>query len=84
MPGPSSCRTAGRTVTEPTTAHATTAMVPLAIPLKTLDRITNWAAMATITVVPAITTDRPEVRAVYSSASCEDKPRRRSSRERTT
>ena len=82
--GPSSSRIAGKTVTEPTTAQATTAIVPLAIALKTFEWITNSPAIATITVVPETRTVRPDVRAVRSSASCEVRPRLRSSRERTT
>jgi hypothetical protein len=56
-------------VTEPATAHATTAIVPLAIPLNTSEPTTNCAAIAIATVVPAITTARPDVPAVRSSAS---------------
>ena len=66
---PSSSRIAGRTVTEPATAQATTAIVPLATALKTLERITNSPAIAIITVVPETRTVRPDVRAVRSSAS---------------
>ena len=66
----------------PATAQATTAIVPAAIPVKMAEPTMNWPAIAIATVAPAITTVRPEVRAVRSSASCEGTPRRRSSRER--
>jgi hypothetical protein len=82
--GPSSSSTAGSTVSEPATAHATTVIVPLAMPLKTSERIVNMPAIAIATVVPDTSTVRPDVRAVRSSASCDGRPRRRSSRERTT
>ena len=82
--GPSSSSTAGSTVTEPATAHATTAIVPPAMPLKMSEPITNMPAIAIATVVPETITVRPEVRAVRSSASCEASPRARSSRERIT
>ena len=75
---------AGRTVTEPATAQAMTAIVPLAIPLKTSEPIRNMPAIAIATVVPETRTVRPEVRAVRSSASCDGRPRWRSSRERIT
>jgi len=84
MRGPSSSSTAGSTVSEPTTAQATTAIVPAAMPLKMSDPTTNCAAIAIATVVPAMTTVRPDVRAVRSSASCDDSPRARSSRDRIT
>ena len=84
MRGPSSWSSAGRTVTDPATAHATTTIVPAAIPLKMSEPTTNWPAIAIATVVPAISTERPEVRDVRSSASRVDAPRSRSSRERTT
>ena len=76
MRGPRSCSSAGRTVTEPATAHATTTIVPAAIPLKMSEPTTNWPAIAIATVVPAISTERPEVRDVRSSASRVDAPRR--------
>ena len=84
MRAPSSSSTAGRTVTEPATAQATTAIVPLATPLKMSEPITYWPAMAIATVLPETSTVRPEVRAVRASASCEGAPRCRSSRERMT
>ena len=84
MRSPSSSSTAGSTVTEPTTAHATTVIVPLARLLKTSASITNMPAIAIATVAPETTTVRPDVRAVRTSASCEASPRCRSSRERIT
>ncbi len=53
---------------EPATAQAITAIVPLAMPLKMLEPIANWPAIAIATVAPATSTVRPEVRAVRSSA----------------
>jgi hypothetical protein len=82
--GPSSSRSAGRTVTDPTTAQATTAIVALAIPLKTFVPAMKSPASAIITVVPETITVRPEVRAVCSSAASASRPRRRSSRMRVT
>jgi len=82
--GPSNSRTAGSAVTEPATAQATTAIVPLATPLSTSEPTTYIPAIAIATVLPEISTVRPDVRAVRSRASCEDWPRPRSSRERTT
>ena len=82
--GPSSSSTAGRTVTEPATAHATTVIVPLAMPVKMSERMTYIPAIAIATVVPETITVRPDVRAVRSRAWCEGRPRRRSSRERIT
>ena len=81
---PSSSSTAGRTVTDPATAHATTRIVALARPLKIFDPMTYIPAIATATVVPETITVRPEVRAVRSSASCDGRPLCRSSRERMT
>ena len=81
--GPSSSSTAGSTVTEPATAHATTVIVAAARLLNVFAWTRKSAAMAMITVVPETTTVRPEVWAVRSSASWEGSPRRRSSRERT-
>ena len=71
-------------MTEPATAQATTAIVPLAIAVEDVEPITNIPAIAIATVVPETSTVRPEVRAVRSSASCEGRPRWRSSRERIT
>ena len=81
---PSSSSTPGRTVTEPTTAHRTTAIVPLASPLKVFEPMMYMPAMAIATVVPETITVRPDVRAVSSSASCDGRPRRRSCRDRMT
>ena len=71
-------------MTEPATAQATTAIVPLAMPLKIFEPMMYMPAIAIATVVPETITVRPEVRAVRSSASCDGRPRRRSSRERIT
>jgi hypothetical protein len=61
-----------------------TVIVPLAMPLKMSRPSTNMPAIAIATVVPDTSTVRPEVRAVRSSASWEESPRWRSSRERIT
>ena len=71
-------------MTEPATAQATTTIVALAIALNTSEPIANRPAIAIATVVPAISTERPDVWEVRSSAARVDRPRRRSSRERTT
>ena len=81
---PRSSSTPGSTVTEAATAQAITVMVPLASPLKMSEPITYIPAMAIATVVPEMTTVRPEVRAVTSSASSDERPRCRSSRDRMT
>ena len=73
--GPSSSSTAGSTVTEPATAQAMTAIVPLAIPLKTSEPIDVHAGHRDRDGgARTITTVRPEVRAVRSSASCDGQP----------
>ena len=81
---PSSSSSAGSTVTDPATAHATTVIVPLAMPLKMSEPITYMPAIAIATVVPETITVLPDVRAVRSSAWCDGRPRRRSSRDRIT
>jgi hypothetical protein len=80
--GPSSSSKPGSTVTDPATAQAITVIVPLARPLKMSVPMMYMPAIAMATVVPEISTVRPEVRAVRSSASCDGNPRRRSSRDR--
>ena len=79
---PSSESSAGRKVSEPRTAMATTSMVPMATPSNTWNPVTNSPAMHAITVRPAATMARPEVRAAVPSASAVVAPAARSSRTR--
>ncbi len=79
---PSSASTAGRTVTEPITAIATTAIVPSAMLAKTDRPVTSRPASATMTVSPETTIARPTVAAVAASAACLPLPAARSSRSR--
>ena len=76
---PSLDSTAGSTVTEPSTATATTRIVPTAKPVKTMLPAKNMPAMAIITVRPEMTTAWPEVAAANSSAASLDLPASRSS-----
>ena len=82
MRSPSSASAAGRTVSEPRTATATTRIVPSPIPMKIVLPVTNMPAIATITVRPEISTARPEVAAAMSRASSLSWPFARSSRSR--
>ena len=82
--GPSSRNVAGRTVTAPRTAQATTAIAAVAIPLRVLTPTRYIPAIATATVAPETTTALPDVASVVSSASSIAAPRLRSARERTT
>ena len=52
------------------------------MPVKIAEPVRNTPAIATITVRPEISTDRPEVAAAMSSASTGPAPRARSSRSR--
>ena len=70
---------AGSTVTEPSTATATTRIVPTPKERKTDDPARNMPAIATITVKPEISTARPEVAAAASSAASAPLPASRSS-----
>jgi hypothetical protein len=81
-PSPSFESRAGSTVTEPTTATATTRIVAIAIPMNVLSPVKNMPAMAMITVTPEISTDRPDVAAAASSDACSLRPAARSSRSR--
>ena len=60
---------AGRTVSEPSTATATTIIVATPKPMNVLSPVNSIPAMATITVRPETSTDRPEVAAAASSAA---------------
>jgi hypothetical protein len=79
---PRTARVAGTTVIEPTTATATTTIVPMANDEKTGWATTNMPDIATITVSPEIRTARPEVEAATASAAVLLRPAARSSRMR--
>ena len=73
---------AGRTVTEPTIATATTMIVPVANDVKVELPVKYMPAIATMTVKPEISTARPEVAAAAASAASALRPLARSSRSR--
>ena len=73
---------AGRTVSDPSTATATTMIVAAPNPLKVGSPVRNSPAMAIITVSPEMSTERPEVAAATWSASSGLLPSARSSRSR--
>jgi hypothetical protein len=77
---PSVASSAGRTVSEPATATATTMIVPTANDRNTGCPTTNMPDIATITVNPEISTARPDVAAAASSAAALSRPAARSSR----
>ena len=79
---PSFDRIAGSTVSEPTTAIATTRIVPVANERNVGAPPKYIPAMAAITVTPDTSTARPEVAAAASSAASSERPRARSSRSR--
>ena len=76
---PSHDSIAGSTVREPSTATATTRIVPTPKETKTALPARNMPAIATITVRPEIRTARPEVAAAASSAASGPLPASRSS-----
>ena len=69
-------------MSEPSIATATTIIVATPNEANTLSPVTNMPAIATITVRPEISTDRPEVAAAASSAARSLRPFARSSRSR--
>ena len=79
---PSSDISAGSTVTEPTMAMSTTEMVATANPANNCMPARNIPAIATSTVIPETSTDRPEVAAAIRSAVSLSRPAARSSRSR--
>ena len=79
---PSSASTAGSTVTDPSTAIATTRIAPRAIEVNTPKPVNSSPASPITTVAPATTIARPTVAAVASSAACGPRPARRSARSR--
>ena len=79
---PSFESSAGRTVSEPITAIATTAIVATPNDANVESPVRNMPAIATITVRPEMSTERPDVAAAASSAACSLRPAARSSRAR--
>ncbi len=79
---PSQARSAGRTVSDPTTATATTMIVPVANDVNVGAPPKYMPAMATITVRPETSTARPEVAAAAASEASSLRPDSRSSRSR--
>ena len=79
---PSLDRSAGSTVSDPSTAIATTMIVAIANELKIWSPVRNIPAIAAITVRPETSTARPEVAAAASSAAVSLRPAARSSRSR--
>ena len=79
---PSQDSIAGRTVSEPSIATATTIIVPTANDMNVLSPEKNIPAMAIMTVTPEISTARPDVAAAASRAADSLRPARRSSRSR--
>ncbi len=75
---PSLESTAGSTVSEPITATATTRIVARAREAKVASPVRNMPDIATITVSPEISTERPEVAAAASSAARSLRPAARS------
>ena len=82
VPFPSSDSSAGRKVSEPSTATPTTRMVPIATPENTSIPVRNSPASEIITVSPDTAMARPEVAAEIRSASAVLWPAARSSRTR--
>ena len=79
---PSLPSSAGRTVSEPSIATATTIIVPIEKDMNVLSPERNMPAIAIRTVTPEIRTARPEVAAAASRAACSLRPAARSSRSR--
>ena len=73
---------AGRTVSEPITATATTSTEPVPSEVNTTSPARYMPAIETITATPETTTACPEVAAAISTASIRPAPRARSSRSR--
>ena len=79
---PSFESSAGRTVSEPSTAIATTMIVATPNEANVASPVRNMPAIAAITVRPEISTERPEVAAAASIAALLLRPAARSSRTR--
>ncbi len=84
MRRPSLTRTAGSTVSEPSTATATTMMEPVASEANTALRARNRPSIETMTATPDTMTECPAVSAAISIASRWPRPRCRSARTRLT
>jgi hypothetical protein len=69
-------------VSDPSTATATTRIVASAREAKVLSPVRNMPAIATITVSPEMSTERPDVAAAASSAARSLRPAARSCRSR--
>ena len=83
MRSPSLPRRAGRTVSDPTIALATTSIALIPIEVKIFEPDNSIPAMAMSTVTPETRTALPEVAPARTTASSPC-PRRRSSRSRLT
>ena len=70
---------AGRKVIEPSIATATTSIVPMPKPMKIALPANSSPAIAVSTVMPEISTARPDVAAAISTAASVEWPRSRSS-----
>ena len=70
---------AGRKVIDPSTATATTSIVPMPKPTKIGLPANSSPAIAVITVRPEMSTARPDVAAAISTAASAEWPRSRSS-----
>ena len=70
---------AGRKVSDPSIATATTSIVPIPKPTKIGLPANSSPAIAVITVIPEISTARPDVPAAISTAAATECPRSRSS-----
>ena len=79
---PSQASSAGKTVSDPTTATATTMIVPVANDVNVGAPPKYMPAMATITVRPETSTARPDVAAAAASEASSLAPDSRSSRSR--
>ena len=73
---------AGSTVSEPIMAMPTTIIVPIANDMNVLSPESSMPAIAMITVMPEISTARPDVAAAASIEALSLRPARRSSRTR--
>ena len=79
---PSLDSSAGSTVSDPSIATATTVIVATPKDAKPGSKVSSMPAMATRTVNPEISTERPDVAAAASSAASSLRPAARSSRSR--
>ena len=79
---PSRESSAGRTVSEPSIAAATTSIVAIPNERYVLSPEKSIPAIAIITVTPEMSTERPDVAAAASSAALWPLPAARSSRSR--